>query len=235
MPLFDDVVPNDQLLEEAITQLADQFGPLSFQQVLKRLDLIPLDKNIKPSSIQNDISLEEAISHYILSDAFQGLAASSQKAYRYELDLFKEYCLQTKGPSPKISEITSALFLTDYLAPVKKSNTRSKKAAFLRSFLGEILEHFFGRNIDKLKRTLSIEIDKNREPRAFTKIQINELLSLVRLGREAHRNFTILWTFLGTGIRLSELCTLQVGDINLDRQEIMVRGKGKKPLNNRAK
>ncbi|NGM83953.1 tyrosine-type recombinase/integrase [Paenibacillus sp. 7124] len=65
-------------------------------------------------------------------------------------------------------------------------------------------------------------------PRAFTKEQLDELLCNVRLGREAHRNFTILWTFLGSGIRLSELLHLQVEDIVPSRQEILVRGKGKK-------
>ncbi|WP_431785571.1 tyrosine-type recombinase/integrase [Paenibacillus lactis] len=118
--------------------------------------------------------------------------------------------------------------VNEYLAPVQKLNTRSKKAAFLRSFLGEVFAHFFNQDIRKLKRTLSMEIDHNREPRAFTKEQLDELLCLVRLGREAHRNFTILWTFLGSGIRLSELLHLQIGDIVVSRQEILVRGKGKK-------
>lgn len=80
-----------------------------------------------------------------------------------------------------------------------------------------------------------MEIDQNREPRAFTKEQLDELLCLVRLGREAHRNFTILWTFLGSGIRLSELLHLQIGDIVSSRQEILVRGKGKRDLNSLAK
>ncbi|OZB96552.1 tyrosine-type recombinase/integrase [Paenibacillus sp. XY044] len=228
MPLYDDVVSNDQMLEEAIVHLADQFGPQPFYQVLQRLDLVPLYSSIQKQMAQRIVLLEEAVAHYRNSDAYQALAAASQTAYGYELNMFIKYCVNKKGKNPNINDVSSATFLTDYLAPVKKANTRSKKSAFLRSFFGEVLEHFYGRNIEKLKRTLIIEADKDREPRAFTKTQINELLSLVRLGREAHRNFTILWTFLGTGVRLSELCTLQVGDIKVDRQVIMVRGKGKK-------
>nr|WP_256380610.1 tyrosine-type recombinase/integrase [Paenibacillus naphthalenovorans] len=80
-----------------------------------------------------------------------------------------------------------------------------------------------------MKPALKVKPDKNRNhPRAFEKHQIDELLMLVKLGREAHRNFTILWTFLGTGIRLNELYRLQIGDINPERQELLVRGKGNK-------
>lgn len=225
MPVFDDAVANEVLLEESIIRLADQFGPDAFQHVLHRL--LPSNSNIttKPHI---KVLLDDAIAHYFLSDAFHSLAQSSQQAYRYEMDMYSRHCRRLKGTNPELKEISSAVFLTEYLEPVQKLNTRSKKAAFLRSFLGEVYSHFYHSDIGKLKRTLSIEMDRNHEPRAFTKEQLDELLCLVRLGREAHRNFTILWTFLGSGIRLSELLHLQVGDIIPSRQEILVRGKGKK-------
>lgn len=150
------------------------------------------------------------------------------------MNLFLRYCERLKGTHPNIKEISSAAFLNEYLAPVQKLNTRSKNPPF-KKFLREVFAHFFKQDIRKLKRTLSIEIDQNREPRAFAKEQLDELLCLVRLGRESHRNFTILWTFLGSGIRLSELLHLQIGDIVSSRQEILVRGKGKRDINSLAK
>jgi integrase/recombinase XerD len=227
MPLYDDVVSKEISLEKEIGQLAEQYSPVSFLQALQRLDLLPVQVS-KEKPTYKEIRLDEAVNHYNSSDAFLSLAQSSQKAYRYELNLFIRYCVNVKGANPLIPDISSAAFLQEYLKPVKKTNTRSKKAAFLRNFLGEIKGHFYNQDIRKLKRVLTIETDKTREPRAFTKQQIDELLSMVRLGREAHRNFTILWSFLGSGIRLSELCGLQIGDILPTRQEIMVRGKGKK-------
>ncbi|NOU94908.1 tyrosine-type recombinase/integrase [Paenibacillus sp. LMG 31456] len=225
MPIFDDAVTNEVALEETLSQLADQYGPDTFKRLLH--SLLP-SNNTESMKRYEELLLEDAVPHYFASDAFQSLANSSQQAYRYEMDLFLRYCRRLKGTNPSITEVSSAVFLTEYLAPVQKLNTRSKKSAFLRSFLGEIFSHFFNRDIGKLKRTLSIEIDRNREPRAFTKEQLDELLCHVRLGREAHRNFTILWTFLGSGIRLSELLYLQIRDIVSSRQEILVRGKGKK-------
>ncbi|KRE50639.1 tyrosine-type recombinase/integrase [Paenibacillus sp. Soil724D2] len=226
MPLFDDAVSKEALLEESIAQIADQYGPDAFQRMLLRF--LPAS-NLNETPHQNqEVLMDDAATYYFESDSFQSLAKSSQQAYRYEMDLFMRYCKHMKGCNPNIKEVATAVFLTEYLSPVKKLNTRSKKAAFLRSFLGEVFSNFFNSNIGKLKRTLSIELDRNHEPRAFTKEQLDELLCNVRLGREAHRNFTILWTFLGSGIRLTELLNLQIEDIVPSRQEILVRGKGKK-------
>lgn len=227
MPLFDEAVPNEVSLEEQLFQLADQYGPTAFQSVLQRLGAEHSVRNPTPTEEQN-VHLDQAISHYFSSDTFLSLSTSSQEAYRYEMNLFTRYCTHLKGENPPIQEVSSAQFLLEYLSSVKKLNTRNKKCAFLRSFLGEALQHFLNKNVGKLHRALSIQIDKNREPRAFTKVQLDELLCLVRLGREAHRNFIILWSFLGSGIRLSELCKLQIGDLIPSRQEILVRGKGKK-------
>ncbi|MFC5530999.1 tyrosine-type recombinase/integrase [Cohnella yongneupensis] len=224
MPIFDDVVTNEVALEETLLQLADQFGPDSFMRMVHQL----VPSNIDKAKQHEDIPLDDAVLHYFESDSFQILAPSSQQAYRCEMRLFVRHCRDQKGDNPFLKEVISAVFLTEYLAHAQKLNTRNKKAAFLRSFLGESCAHFFHSDIGKLKRVLSIEIDRNREPRAFTKEQLDEIRCLVRLGREAHRNFTILWTFLGTGIRLSELLFLQVGDIVPSRQEILVRGKGNK-------
>lgn len=76
------------------------------------------------------VLLDDAVLHYYESDAFQSLAKTSQQAYRYEMNLFLRYCERLKGTHPNIKEISSAAFLNEYLAPVQKLNTRSKKSAF---------------------------------------------------------------------------------------------------------
>ncbi|SDO87493.1 integrase/recombinase XerD [Paenibacillus sp. yr247] len=228
MPIFDDAVHNQVKLEKELTELVEQFGPLSLQQVLHQLHIIPATSSSDQDHGNVDILIEDAVTHYFNSDAFLSLEKSSQKVYRYEMDMYMRYCSNQKGPNPSIKEVSSAIFLMKYLAPVQKLNTRNKKAAFLKSFLSETYEHFWNSNIEKLKRALSNKVERNQEPKAFKKEQLDEILCLTRLGREAHRNFTILWSFLGSGIRLTELCSLQVCDLIPTRQEIMVRGKGKK-------
>ncbi len=140
MPLFDDAVPKEMALEETLVQLADQYGPDSFKSMLQRL--LPSD-SIDFTKRCDEVSLDDAVLHYFASDTYQSLATSSQQAYQYEMDLFLRHCRKLKGGTPFLREVTSAVFLTEYLAPVRKLNTRSKKAAFLRSFLGEVFAHFF--------------------------------------------------------------------------------------------
>lgn len=227
MPIYDDQVDHIVSLETSLQQLAEQFGPLQLKEALYRQELLPEMQPIPENP--KVLPLSEAVEHYLASDAFTDLARSSQEAYRYEINMFVSFCHKMKGQDPNIKEVSTPTFLKEYLTPVKKKNTRSKKAAFLRSFLRETLDYFFQQGIEGLKNTLEVTPDKKRtEPRAFEKEQIDELLTNVKLGREAHRNFTILWTFLGTGIRLNELCNLQVGDINPSGKKIYVRGKGNK-------
>jgi integrase/recombinase XerD len=223
MPLYSEEWDFD-CLEEELEQLAEKYGFLEFQRALKYMDL--MNEEVRNTKIKENVLLSEAIDYYYGSDGFKELKEVSQQGYRYEMNLFWNYCCSQKGLEPLLKEVSSAPFLSDYLKPVKKPSTRSKKSAFLRSFLKVTFAHFFDQKIDTLKRTLRVKVDKSRVPRAFTKEQINEITNLARLGREPLRNFTILWVFLGTGIRLNELCNLQIGDIKPRHQEILIRAKG---------
>src|SRR5690606_35902120 len=125
-----------------------------------------------------------AVDYYYSSESFVSLKESSQQAYRYEMNLFLSYCQENKGMNSTLREVSTPLFLKEYLKPIKKKNTKSKKSAFLRSFLREAFKHYYEEKIDHLKRTLTVEVDKNRRPRAFKKEQIEELVDLACLGRE---------------------------------------------------
>ncbi|MFE9278710.1 tyrosine-type recombinase/integrase [Paenibacillus glucanolyticus] len=225
--MYDEEMEGFIELEESIQLLAEKHGPFQVRMALTKKEWFPELRKKDPES--RIVLLSEAVEHYLNSDAYLGLAYTSQSTYKYELNLFVEYCNTNKGHDPNIRDVASSASLTQYLSSAKKQNTRSKKAAFLRTFLRETLGHFFEDGIDRLKTALKVKPDKKRgQPRAFEKQQIEELLMLARLSRDGHRNFTIIWTFLGTGIRLNELCRLQVGDINPALQDIMVCGKGNK-------
>jgi integrase/recombinase XerD len=213
-------------IDEELESLLEKHGFLEFQQALKRMEML---EDTEQKKLKKNVLLSEAIDYYYTSDNFNDLKPSSQKAYRYEMNLFKKYCFKIKGLEPLLKDVSIGLFLKEYLESTDtKQATKSKKSAFLRSFLKATFAEFFDQEIDKLKRTLSVKVDKGQLPRAFTSEQIEEILNLVRLGREPFRNFTILQVFLGTGIRLNELCNLQIGDVKPQLQEISIRSKGNK-------
>lgn len=227
MPLYSEEWDFDKIDDEII-KVAEKYGFLELHHALKRMDL--LNNEEEKEKIKKNVLLEEAIDFYFGCDDFNILAPSSQQAYRYEMNLFSIHCHKHKGIEPYLKDVSSPLFLGEYLESVKKINTKSKKSAFLRGFLRVSYDHFFNLDIKNLKKVLRVKVDKSRLPRAFRKEQIDEITTMSRLGREPFRNFTILWVFLGTGIRLNELCNLQVGDIKPQFQEIQVRPKGNKNI-----
>lgn len=127
MPIFDDTIANDIAFEENLLQLADQYGPETFQRMLQRLSP---QNNAEAIKMKESVLLDDAVLHYYESDAFQSLAQTSQQAYRCEMNLFIRYCERLKGANPNIKEISSTAFLNEYLAPVQSLNTRNKKMHF---------------------------------------------------------------------------------------------------------
>lgn len=61
----------------------------------------------------------------------------------------------------------------------------------------------------------------------FSAAQVQRLLGVIdKCGARGFRDYCILLVLLDTGIRLSELVHLQVGDVDFDRATFMVLGKG---------
>lgn len=63
-------------------------------------------------------------------------------------------------------------------------------------------------------------------PKILTKAQMNDLEMLPDIStHEGLRDSSILSVFCNTGIRVSELCSLNLADVNLDEMTLCVRGK----------
>ncbi|GAB4544898.1 MAG: tyrosine recombinase XerC [Phycisphaerales bacterium] len=105
--------------------------------------------------------------------------------------------------------------------------TMARKIATLRSFYKWALKReLVSTNPMTLIRTPR---QSKRLPRAITVDQIERLLSAPDLHDTlGARDAAMLETLYSTGIRVSELVDLNLGDVNLEEDAIRVRGKGKK-------
>jgi integrase/recombinase XerD len=183
-----------------------------------------------------EISLWEA-AYRFLNDEFsvyQNVSPSSQASYRSEVRSYCAYYGVTLGEENttyvSLKEVLTPAQIEDYLMNAAKTTaTRNKKAAFLRSFIKSVAtESLSQKKIDQLfNRALQLEEPELSPPRAFTASQIDYLLNEARLTRGALRNYTIIWTLVGTGIRVDEL-HFQIGDVNFKEGWIKVRAKGRK-------
>ena len=120
-----------------------------------------------------------------------------------------------------------------HLAPASITRTFSSIRSF-HSFLSE--EQFVQKNPSQL---LDSPKPKKKLPSVLTLEEINEILGTVdtalQLGK---RDFALLELLYSAGVRVSELCDLNMSDLLVDSELIRVRGKGNKerliPIGSRA-
>ncbi len=145
-----------------------------------------------------------------------------------------------KNRSINLQKIDNLTFRSYLSSLYKKNNSRSsvaRKLAVLRSFYKFLCrEGFINKNIVK-----SIAIPK-QDKKIPSFLTIDEIFHLLKQPDENNlpglRDKSILELFYATGIRIGELVSLNIEDVNFDLRLIKVRGKGKKervvPVNKSA-
>ncbi|HJP82551.1 MAG TPA: tyrosine recombinase XerC, partial [Fimbriimonadaceae bacterium] len=104
--------------------------------------------------------------------------------------------------------------------------TRARKLSTLRTFCKYL------KRLGKLERdpteTLEAPIRRRRLPKALNEAQTTELLDQDGLGEWVARDRSILELLYSAGLRVSELCSLNMRDINWRERSVQVVGKGNK-------
>lgn len=162
------------------------------------------------------------------------LDAKTQKAYRIDL---KQFLAQF--PSLSDSDITSDL-LENYIAQLHQSykpKTVKRKLASLKAFF-----HYLEYKDILIKNPFHKIQTKFREPVILPKTiplhTIEVLLSTIYKQctaaqtryqkRNALRDAAVVELLFATGIRISELCSLKISDVNLYDRTLLIYGKGSK-------
>lgn len=104
--------------------------------------------------------------------------------------------------------------------------TRRRKSSALRGFFKYVCEHM-GYIESNPTANLQIGSDKKKLPKYLTLDQSRALLAAVQ-GENAVRDRCILTIFLNCGLRLAELCALNLSGIDLNERIMRVVGKGSK-------
>lgn len=167
------------------------------------------------------------------------LSEQTAQTYRLAVETFLHWCIDHRI---KLSEI-SVQNLIYYLAWRRTDNncvplTIAKDISALRAFGSYLVRmRFWSENIvfmlerPKASRTL---------PKVLSVEQIEQLLGAIDtttpIGKRDDALFEMIYS---CGLRISEVCSLLIGNLHLNEQLIMVRGKGDKeriiPFGNEAK
>jgi integrase/recombinase XerC len=161
--------------------------------------------------------------------------ASPHTIRNYESDLvqFADYFTPPGADPPALAEI-GIFELREWLGALYRqgvaTSTTRRKLAAVRSWF-----HFLQRegvvpaNTAKLVRTAKLP---RTLPSVMTPEQVNGLLNDVAAGKHEGphpvRDLAILELLYGCGLRVSELCGLNLDDIDFSEQWMLIRGKGRK-------
>jgi integrase/recombinase XerC len=108
------------------------------------------------------------------------------------------------------------------------ARTTNRKISALKRYFGYLLKEGII-NTNPAKRVLTPKMDK-KLPVFVSEDHMDNLLDQVEFGDDyiGFRNRVLIETFYNTGMRLSELVNLQIGDVDFSQQTIKVLGKRNK-------
>lgn len=177
--------------------------------------------------------MEQYLNRFLDSLAGEkGYSDNTIAAYLNDLTQFVEF-LRTYpgGPVLEPAECSSKV-LRDYLADLQQrgyaSSTVARKVAAVKSFF-----HFLAAQgvvvADPTVGLVSPRIEK-RLPRILSHEEVERLLAVPAqsIGPKALRDRALLELLYATGMRVTELVTLEVDDIDLDKGIVLCRGRNGK-------
>jgi len=137
----------------------------------------------------------------------RGLAANTRESYVCAVAELARFC----GLSPdKINDEAMRKYLLSLHAKGLAPQTINLKIAGLRFFY----RHILNRSIDEVAKVFQRPKIGRRLPKPYSAKQIAKILEACR--KPMHR--TILMTAYSTGMRLGEVCRLEVADLDSDRE-----------------
>lgn len=158
----------------------------------------------------------------------RGLAKNTLGSYKLDLEQYRQYCLHQKI-DPIGDDTAKAVmgFLLKLKREGRKPATISRRLAALKTF------YRFSVNEGHISKdpTANLESPRlgQRLPKVLTTAEVDILLAQPRVGEPAGiRDKAMLELLYATGIRVSELVSLNIDQINLEQGYVRCFGKGSK-------
>lgn len=183
--------------------------------------------------------------------AIQGCSAKTVEEYMTDLRTFSKYLVITDRGGELTEEALSTVvikdltldfyagvkpsWITEYLswamdARANNESTRSRKLSSIKAFY-----KYFCNKMHKIENNPAADIEAPKKKKTLPKhLTVDESVALLEaVGTDAEsenrkRDFCIITLFLNCGMRLSELCGININDIDREFRSMRVTGKGNK-------
>tara|TARA_B100001750_G_scaffold25547_1_gene17002 strand:+ start:222 stop:1124 length:903 start_codon:yes stop_codon:yes gene_type:complete len=168
----------------------------------------------------------------------QGLSKSTLSAYRSDINVLGKWASKKRL---KIEDISRADLL-DFIADKAHSGISARTSARMLSSFRRFYGYLFQEEIISTNPTEKISMPKIGKslPKLLTEEEVLQLIKAPNSRKPlGFRDRTMLEILYATGLRVSELVSLKLADVNLNQGYIRVMGKGSKerlvPMGNIAK
>ncbi|MGI8742443.1 MAG: site-specific tyrosine recombinase XerD [Bryobacteraceae bacterium] len=161
----------------------------------------------------------------------KGLAANSLDAYSLDLERFHQFIVTQPGERTTSYETAGGGLLREYIDSLYRaglaSRSISRHLTTLRSFYRFLLAQG---TIAHDPVSLLVPPKQWRNlPKYLSKQQVNDLVQAPEVGKPTGLRDRAMLEFLyATGLRVSELCSVRVSDLELNLGYVRVTGKGNK-------
>ena len=156
----------------------------------------------------------------------EGLARNTLLAYRRDLELLATWLDQQHKVLQAATEVDLQAFFAQQHATTKATTANRRLTVFKRYFRWALREHRVAAD-----PTLKLEAAKQavRVPKTLTEAQVEALLAAPDTSQALGvRDRTMLELMYASGLRVSELVTLKISNLNLNDNVLRVLGKGSK-------
>lgn len=172
--------------------------------------------------------MEEQIQNFLsFLDAEKGYADNTIAAYRNDLTQFLRYLEQQDNVSSwaEVDKDTIINYVLNLKEREYTSSTVARKVAAIKSFFHYLMAEKVV--TDDPTATLDSPKVKKRLPKAISREDIELLLAAPAQGKSAksQRDHALLELLYASGMRVTELVSLDVSDVNLASGSVRVRGK----------
>ncbi len=153
------------------------------------------------------------------------------KAYHEDLVALQSFLGRSAGAGSLSARDLTTLRLRAYLASLHEQGLSKRTVARRLSSLRSFLKFLRRQGVLDKNPALGLRTPKQRSqlPSVLSADEVSDLLEspdgATRLGR---RDRAMLETFYSTGLRVSEIVGMNLGDFDLDAGTVTVRGKGKR-------
>ena len=174
---------------------------------------------------------EEALNEFIINlRDVKNYSSNTIDSYQNDILEFKSF-LKTEGMAKGLMFIRNQKVAQNYVSYLSKKGLAStsihRKISSLSSFYDFLVnEEMFQTNFFK-------DLEEPKIPKRLPKVITNDEIQMLmdscdKDNKLGYRNYCILGCLFGCGLRVSELCNMEIKDIDFIERTIKINGKGNK-------